>query len=169
MEFCKVIENRFSVREYDEKTVEEDVLQRILEVFRTSPTAKNRQPVRLIVVKDKDMLEKIDGISPCRYGATLAFLVCSDENEAWIDRKSHSRGEMDATIAATHIMLSCTNEGLGTCWVCLFDEDKTRALFELPDNIKPQCFIMAGYPKENTQPNERHTIRHELRDTVKII
>lgn len=42
MEFCKVIENRFSVREYDERAVEADVLQRILEVFRTSPTAKKQ-------------------------------------------------------------------------------------------------------------------------------
>lgn len=170
MDFNKVIQNRYSVRDFANIPVEDQKIQNILEVFRTAPTAKNQQPVRVYVVKDSDMLQKIDSVSKCRFGARLVFMVCSDKGEAWVDRTTnHNRGEMDASIAATHIMLSAVNEGLGTCWVCLFDGQKARELFELPENVVPECFIMAGYPGENAVPSERHTLRHELKDTVKII
>ncbi len=168
MDFSKVIENRWSVRDFSDRDVEEQKICNILEVFKSAPTAKNMQPVRLIAVQG-DSLNIVDEVSPCRYGAKLAFLVCSDESVSWKDKNNKSRGEMDATIAATHIMLAAANEGLGSCWVCLFDKEKTIELFNLENNIEPHCFMMVGYPSDKAVPADRHTIRNDLKDVVKYI
>ena len=59
MEFNDVIRERFSVRQFDERPIEEEVLQRILEAGRIAPTAANKQPWRVSVIRSGEGLEKI--------------------------------------------------------------------------------------------------------------
>ncbi len=162
MNFNDVINNRWSVRAFANVPVEKEKLQSIIDTTITAPTAKNMQPVHTYVITNADMLKKVDDISACRYGATAVFAVCYNTDECWTNDKGDSRGEMDASIAATHIMLAATNEGLGTCWVCLFDEDKLRDALKLPQNEKPVCLIMVGYTADTARPSERHTTRKPL-------
>ena len=169
MEFNEVIQSRWSVRSFDGKKVEKEKTERILSVARTAPTAKNMQPVRILCVQSSEGLEKLNKISPCIYGAPLVFVVCSDESRCWVSSAGKSRGEMDASISATHIMLAAANEGLGSCWVCMFDEKRLAREFELPENVVPQCLIIVGYPAKDAAPSERHNDRLPLSETVKFI
>lgn len=169
MEFNDVINARYSVRSFDSRSVEQSKVERILETAKTAPTAKNMQPVFTLCIQSESALEKLNGISPCIYGAPLVFAVCSDENRCWVSPTGKSRGEMDASIAATHIMLSAVNEGLGTCWVCMFDADRLSEEFDIPENIKPQCLIAVGYPSSSASPSERHTERRPLSESVRHI
>lgn len=169
MEFYDVLKSRWSVRSFDDRKVEQDKIDRILNVARTAPTAKNMQPVRILCAVSDNALEKLNSISPCIYNAPLVFIVCSDNSACWTSPQGKSRGEMDASIAATHIMLAAANEGLGSCWVCMFDPQKLSKEFGLTENIVPQCLIVVGYPSSNAKPADRHFDRLPLSETVKYV
>lgn len=59
MELLEIAKKRHSVRKYTKKEIEQEKLNKILEAAHVAPTAANMQPVRLLVVKSKDGLEKV--------------------------------------------------------------------------------------------------------------
>lgn len=59
MELLEIAKKRHSVRKYTGKEIEQEKLDKILEAAHVAPTAANMQPVRLIVVKSKEGLEKV--------------------------------------------------------------------------------------------------------------
>ena len=116
MEFEKVVKDRFSVRMFQDKMVDDAIIKKILEVGRLAPTAKNLQPQKIYVVRSKNGIEKIDKVTRCRYGAPVCLLVCSNKDVAWAIG-DYSSYEMDASIVATMMMLEATNLGVDNIWI----------------------------------------------------
>lgn len=63
------------------------------------------------------------------------------------DGKDHC--DIDVAIAVTHLMLSAEEQGLGTCWVGNFDEEKCKEIFDCPSHIEPIALIPIGYAEES--------------------
>lgn len=123
MNFLDIAKTRYSVRSYKDKRVEKEKLEQILEAAHVAPTAANLQPVRLLVVQEKEGLDKISEAANI-YSAPLAIIVCSDHLIAWkrpFDNKQTT--DIDASIVTDHMMLEATELGLGTVWVCYFKPD----------------------------------------------
>lgn len=163
MEFENVIRSRHATRKFNNTRVDQEKLEKILEAGRLAPTAKNIQPVKIIVVEDN--LEGIDKASPCRYQAPTVLLVCGDKAQAF-QKGEHSTYEMDSVIVATHMMLEATNLGISNIWIEMFDEKILRDEFHLEDNLIPVCLIPIGYEDENCPPSPNHLKRKELKDLV---
>ncbi|MFQ6097645.1 MAG: nitroreductase family protein, partial [Armatimonadota bacterium] len=53
MTVFEAIQQRYSVRKYEDRPVEDDKLQRIMEAARLAPSARNRQEWRYVVVRDE--------------------------------------------------------------------------------------------------------------------
>ena len=165
MDFINIAKSRSSVRDYNNKKVEPEKLEKILEAAHVAPTAANLQPVHLIVVQSEEGLAKI-GKAANIYGASLAIIVCADHDKAWVrpfDGKQ--TGDIDASILTDHMMLQATELGLGTVWVCYFKPDVlrkeftldpkiVREEFELPDNLEPINILVIGYSDE--EPADRN-------------
>ena len=81
MDFINIAKSRSSVRDYNNKKVEPEKLEKILEAAHVAPTAANLQPVHLIVVQSEEGLAKI-GKAANIYGASLAIIVCADHDKA---------------------------------------------------------------------------------------
>ncbi|HEX9262373.1 MAG TPA: nitroreductase family protein, partial [Candidatus Bathyarchaeia archaeon] len=62
MDFFEVVRNRRSIRKYQEKSVEKEKLERILEAARLAPSAMNRQPYQIFIVSNKEILSKISTV-----------------------------------------------------------------------------------------------------------
>ena len=157
MDFIEIAKKRYSVRSYQNKKVEEEKLQKILEAAYVAPTAANLQPVRLIVVQSNEGLAKI-GKGANLYGAPLAVIVCADHGKAWVrpfDKKQ--TGDIDASILTDHMMLQATELGLGSVWICYFKPDVIRKEFGLPDNLEPINILAVGYSDEEPADPERHS------------
>ena len=60
MDFMELAKRRCSVRAYEDRKVEPEKLERILEAARIAPTAKNLQPVKLLAVQSGEGLEKVE-------------------------------------------------------------------------------------------------------------
>ena len=74
MNFLDIAKTRYSVRSYKDKRVEKEKLEQILEAAHVAPTAANLQPVRLLVVQEKEGLDKISEAANI-YSAPLAIII----------------------------------------------------------------------------------------------
>ena len=121
MDFLTLAKKRCSVRQYQDKPVEQEKLDLILSAGRVAPTAANKQPQRIVVIQSAEGLEKLKKAANV-YGAPLAMIVCADHQSSWkrpFDGKDAA--DIDATIVTTHMMLQAAGLGLGSIWVCFFD------------------------------------------------
>ena len=156
MNFLDNAKKRYSVRSYKSQKVEQEKLDLILEAARVAPTAANLQPVRLIVVQEKEGLAKIEKAANI-YNAPLAEIVCADHSTAWtrpFDKKQ--TGDIDASILTDHMMLQASELGLGTVWVCYFKPDILSQEFNLPENLEPVNILVIGYADEEPADPDRH-------------
>lgn len=162
-----MIETRSSVRAFSDRPVADEVLNKLLEAGRIAPTAGNRQPQRILVVKSAEGLQKMSECTPCRYGAPVVLVVCYDpaeENTNFIDDEM-GYGQIDASIVLTHIMLKATELGLGTTWVGLFKNSLLRKNFNIPEQYRIVSLMPVGYPKGNTPASDNHGKRFALEHT----
>ena len=156
MNFLDNAKKRYSVRSYKSQKVEQEKLDLILEAARVAPTAANLQPVRLIVVQEKEGLAKIEKAANI-YNAPLAVIVCADHSTAWtrpFDKKQ--TGDIDASILTDHMMLQASELGLGTVWECYFKPDILSQEFNLPENLEPVNILVIGYADEEPADPDRH-------------
>lgn len=171
MDFLKLAAERFSVRKFQKKSVEQEKIDLILKAAQLAPTAVNYQPQMIYLIKSEESLEKIEKLAPT-YDAPLVFLICADENLTWKSKMEpgYSTGEMDASIVTTHMMLEAWELGIGSVWVRLFDSRKVAKIFDLPKNIKPICLLPVGYAAEDCKPYAPwHNVFRPIKDFTKII
>ena len=101
-----------------------------MEAARVAPTACNFQPQRILVLDNKESLEKLKKCTPYHFHAPLALVVCYDKTTSWKRKDGDDMGEVDAAIVTTQMMLETENIGLGTTWVGYFDKAELVKEFE---------------------------------------
>jgi nitroreductase len=154
----KLIKTRRSVRSYKSDPIPRGVLEQLLEAMRWAPSAANMQPWYFYAVNNK---EKIEALSAATHGqdfvaqAPLVFVVCADPERS--AQMLGARGRdfyclQDSALAAQNLALVAHANGLGTCWVGSFDEDKTRRVLEIPDSLRPVAIVPCGYPANAEEP-----------------
>ena len=62
---------------------------------------------------------------------------------------------IDLAIAIDHITLCAAAEGLGTCWIGAFDEEKVRAILGIPSHIRVVALLPLGHPTDPTPAEKR--------------
>ena len=156
MDFIELAKRRCSVSAYEDRKVEPEKLERILEAARIAPTAKNLQPVKLLAVQSREGLEKV-GKAANIYGAPLAIIVCADHQRAWTRPFDGKRStDIDASILTDHMMLEATELGLGSVWICFFKPDVLREEFSLPEHLEPVNILAVGYASGAPASPDRH-------------
>ncbi len=145
-----LIEKRKSIRSYKPQDVEEEKLNYILQAFRKAPSAKNLQPWKLIIVKDK---KKISDLSIACNNQTflseapILIVACAKEDEAYGVMGGYMNSyPVDIALALEHLILAATEKGLGTCWIGAFKEKLVKDLLDVPDNIRVVAITPVGYP-----------------------
>lgn len=171
MGFLQLAQDRYSVRKYSTKKVEDEKIAKMLEAAKAAPTAANKQPQRIYVIKSDEAINKINKSTSCLYGAPLAFLVCYDNEISWkrekYDNKDH--GEIDASIIVSSLMYEAEELGLGNVWVCHFDPESIINEFDLPSNIIPSSILTVGYAADESKPSPMHGARHSSEEIVKFV
>ncbi|MBR6521577.1 MAG: nitroreductase family protein [Oscillospiraceae bacterium] len=161
MTFMELAKSRYSVRGFSDAPVEEEKLAAILEAGRIAPTACNNQPQHIYVAKSADAIAKLRTISPCTYNSNLILIVCYDTAV----QAAHF-GEQDASIVCTHMMLEAWEQGVGSCWVGMFNAEELVKAFDLPENIRPIALLPLGYAAEGVQPAPLHTAYRDYAATI---
>lgn len=173
MDFLELTRQRYSERFFDStKMVEQEKIDRILEAARLSPTAANKQPQRLFVLKSKEALQKAQSASfSSLYGAPVVILLCYDLDSVWHNQHEtllpdYNSGEQDCGIVATQMMYAAEEQGVHTIWIRGFDAGALQRVFELPANMIPAMMLPIGYPSANSAPSPKHFERKALEEIV---
>ena len=168
MDFLNFAKDRFSVRKFTDKPVEKELCDKILEAARIAPTGCNYQPVRILVINTAESIEKLKGCTKCHFGASTAFLVCSNTDESWKRPYDGAlSAPVDAAIVTTHMMLEAHSLGLGCCWVMHFNPAVMKETFNIPEGIEPIALLVMGYPAEDASPLPLHST-YRLMDEIVI-
>jgi nitroreductase len=166
--FLEIAAKRYSVRDFLDKPVEEEKLKSVLEAGRIAPSAANYQPWHFIVIRDRETITKVGEAYPRKWfvEAPVVIIVCGDHDKSWKRGDGKDFADVDIAITVDHMTLAAAESGLGTCWVCNFDEKKVSRIFNLPAAIEPIVLLPLGYPGESTDPSSRHNVRKDLDSIV---
>lgn len=173
-EFLNLVKKRQSVRGYLPRLVEQDRLDRCLEAARLAPSACNAQPWVFIVVDDAGIKNRLADLTSDRWlplnhwtkQAPVHIVVVVEAANltsrmgAWVKQRDFAW--MDVAIAAEHFCLQATAEGLGTCMLGWFKEDKVRLLLNIPEGKRIGLIITLGYPADTK-------IRPKIRKAQKAV
>lgn len=172
MNFSELARSRYSVRKFEDRPIEREKLDLILEVGNIAPTGHNNQPQRIYVIQSEEKIKKLNELSRCIFGAKTVLLFTYNTEEDWknpLERGVHS-GVQDVSIVATHIMLAAYELGIGTCWVNYFANSRLEKELKLPENERAVLLMPMGYPAEDAAPLEKmHGVFKNIDETVRFI
>lgn len=161
MEIFEAISNRRSIRKYEDREIEDEKINKILEAGRLAPSAGNRQEWKFIVVKDKETRKKfIEAANNQEFvgNASIILVACAMEPD-YIMPCGQYAYTVDLSISMSFMMLEATDQGLGSCWLGAFDEDKVKELLNIPEDIRVVAVTTLGYPDEEPIQRPRKTMK----------
>jgi nitroreductase len=179
MDIFDAMRIRESCRAYQtDKPIEKEKLEKVLEMATLAPSAGNGQPGRFVVVTQRDTLENLAaltqgmgintwvGQAPCIIAVweQIADRMVARYTQRYIDR---GWPLVDIGLATENLCLSATAQGLGTCILGWFEEEKAKALLGIPAHNRLALLITIGYPKEPTEPRAKK--RLPLEEVVRFI
>ena len=151
MNVFEAIKTRRSVRSYQDKPVEPEKLQQILEAARLAPSASNSQDWKFIVVQDPQTRQAL--AKACHNQAFIAqapvVIAACSTNPTRLMASGQSAAAVDLAIAVDHITLAATELGLGSCWIGAFDAPAVAKLLAVPADAVVVHVLPLGYPAES--------------------
>jgi nitroreductase len=164
----EIITNRRSIRSFLPDEIEPEKIEYILDAFRKAPSAKNLQPWKLILVKDK--VKRNDLSIACNnqmflMQAPIIIVGCAKEDEAYGVMGGYMNSyPIDIAIALEHLILAATEMGLGTCWIGAFKEKLVKDILGIPENVRVVALTPLGYPSQDSDTPKRG--RKSISDVV---
>ena len=168
MSFLDIAKTRQSCRSYDSaRAVEKEKIDAILKAAQLSPSACNGQPYHITVCTDETALEVAKactgmGMNKFALGAPV-LLVISEENYIasaafGAKVKKNDYRSIDIGIACAYITAEATSQGLGSCILGWFDDEKIRTICGLDKPVR--LVITIGYAVEGDtlRPKKRKEI-----------
>ena len=163
MNFYEIAQTRQSCRSYDaQKAVEEEKISAILESARLSPSACNGQPYHLSLCRGenaKEVAKATMGMGMNKFAADAPVLLVISEKPyvksaaVGAKIKNNDYRSIDIGIAAAYITAEAAAQGLGTCILGWFDDDKIRKICNLDGAVR--LVITIGYAKADDKLREK--------------
>ena len=156
MNFSEIAQIRQSCRAYDEnRPVEQDKLDVILESVRLAPSACNGQPYHLTVCRGetaKQVAAATQGMGMNKFASQAPVLIVISEKPyvksaaLGAKVKGNDYRSIDIGIAAAYLTAEAAAQGLGSCILGWLDDEKIRKICNLDAPVR--LVITLGYAKE---------------------
>ncbi len=166
MTFLELAEERYSCRYFSQQAVEQEKIDAILKAAQAAPTAVDKQPFKIFLAAD-EKAAAVREAGRIRFVTPLILIVGADPGQAWI-RKEDGRNfaDVDAAIAATHIMMEVQDLGLGTVWVGHFDAQGLKRAYPQMKDLDLLAVFPIGYPSADAEPSDMHAQRKPVSEMV---
>lgn len=168
MTFLELAKERYSVRSFKNQPIEEEKMNAILEAANFAPTACNKQPQKIYVVKSEEARAKLKEVTPCTFDAPVILVIGFDKTRDWKNKRmpGYSSGETDAAIICTHMMFEAWEQGIGSCWVGMFNAQEVAEALNLPETMQVTALLPIGYAADDAEPAALHSTYREMTDMV---
>ncbi len=145
----KIINNRRSVRKFQDKKVESTKIDKLLRAAMQAPSAANQQPWEFIVVQDELIMSEIANThtySALAKSAPLVIVLAANLKRMRVPTAL----PQDLGACTQNILLEVVNQGLGATWVGVHPSEQyieyIQKLLKMPKDIIPYNIIVIGYP-----------------------
>lgn len=149
---------RRSIRNYTDEKVSDEIIDRIVRAGMFAPSAGNQQAWEFVVVRNRQVLDKLSEVSPYATPlkkANIAILVLGNKT-----LKYPQYLEQDLSAATQNILLQITEEGLGGVWLGVAPEKDRMELVKNSLNLKedsiPFAIVPFGYSAEKEKVVDRY-------------
>jgi nitroreductase len=167
----KLIQERCSVRDWIDKPVPEDMVNKILEAGRAAPIGCNLDHLKFVVLRDPQEIEMI--WSDIHVKNAVVIVLCYDSRIAKAvgqDKLVPQNPGYDAAAAADHMLLIAHALGLGGVWLSkMVDSENTKDTgnefkqkYGLPDYIEVALHIAIGWPALGTIKTKRMPLKNMI-------
>lgn len=164
MDFFEIIQNRHSIRNFLDKPVAPELIERILQAANRAPSAGNLQAYEIFLIQGQ---KQRAALAQAAFGqefllqAPVSFVFCT--HPARSEWRYSQRGTslytiQDATIACTFALLAAADLGLGSVWVGAFDEQEVSRAIGNPTGLYPVAILPVGYPAGEPTIKPRRTL-----------
>ena len=170
----QVILARRSVRRFDGRPVERELLRSCVDAARLAPSAENVQPWRFLVIDDPALKARLaegafSGVyRVTRWAEKAPVLVVLF---AELDILANRLGKrvtgidyylLDLGIAGEHFCLQAAELGLGTCWIGWFSPGGVRKALGTPRRLRPAALFAVGYSAHERMPEKKRRVLDEI-------
>ena len=149
----KAIVSRRSIRRFQQKKIDPEILKKMVNAARLAPSAANLQPLEFFIVDDKDLCNKVfettswagyikPAWKPNKTERPVAYIIIlvKDKNNPWYLR--------DASFATENMVLTAESNDIGSCILCKIDRQEIRKILKIPENIIIDSLVALGYKAE---------------------
>ena len=165
--FIELLKKRRSIRQFQDKPVEQEKIDTLVEAMLRSPSSRSLNPWEFVIVTDSQLLDALAQSKPHGSSfvknAPLAVVVCADpgKSDVWIE---------DCSIATLILHLEAADLGLGSCWVQIrmrkhsegvSSENYIKQLLGLKDEMVVEAIVAIGYGKEEKDGHPDSSLLYE--------
>ncbi|MDO4525669.1 MAG: nitroreductase family protein [Bacteroidales bacterium] len=172
MDLLAFLESRATVRQYSDKEVSKELINRLLDVAGHASTTGNMQLYSVVVTRDA---EKKKALAPTHFNqptftnAPVAITFCADFNRfvKWCEESGAEPGydnefsfftaAIDTLLLAQTFAIAAESEGLGICYLgtTTYTAESISKILNLPKRVVPITTITVGYPKSKPTKTDR--------------
>ena len=165
MDVNDAVRSRLTVREYKPDPVPDEVVHKLLEAGRLSPSSQNLQPWHFVVVRNGETIRRLGELAaqgPFIGDAPMALVIVTDDTP---------RAQLDAGRALQQMELVAWEEGMGTCFVGIRQAEQSqaiKALLGIPDHLVLLTILPFGYRKNVNMGRLGRRNRRSLADVAHV-
>jgi nitroreductase len=164
VETWDAIRSRRDVRDFSDRPLARDDLERILEAGRRAPSSRNSQPWDFVLVTDRGQLAELAQVwrgagHVARSAATVALILPDVEER-------RETLFFDAGQAVLSMMIAAADLGIGSGHAAVADQELARRVLGLPADRICAHLVPLGYPAERALRPLRQPDRRPLDDVV---
>ncbi len=161
MEFYDLVDQRRSIRSFTDQPVSDESLKRIAKAVQDAPTACNRQPFKILAIRNPEKRAAIRAVCNQDFIGRSPVILVALGNEAEVWRRPVTDEPVlgiDLGIAFEHAVLAAANEGLGCCWVCWYEVEKMNRVLGVEAPWSVVALAPLGYPGAMPPKNKRKNL-----------
>lgn len=167
MELIELMRNRRSVRQFTGERVPDEKVEKVVQAALLSASGKATRPWEFIVVRDKEMIQKLSecrpGVSKTIAGADVAIVVAADAEKTgiWVE---------DCSIAMANMYLMAEEQGVGGCWIHCRERETPDGgntekylceLLGIPEGYRVLSMFVFGVPASHPDAYELDQLKTE--------
>ena len=166
METWDAIRSRRNVRSYQDRPIDVQVLEQILEAARRAPSSMNQQAWDFVVVTERERLRDLSQAwrhaqHVAGSAATVALVAPASS-----DPEERETFQLDLGQAAMSILLAAADQGIGSCHAAVEDQAMAREVLGLPTDRECMWLIALGYPADRPLAPVRRPTRRPFDEVV---
>lgn len=159
METLETIAKRCSVRDYLDKPVPREMLEKLVDAGRRAPTARAIEPWEFVVVTDRKKLDEMAGFistGPFLKHATACIVIFCQDVKYFLE---------DGSAATENILLVAADLGLGACWIAGDKKEYCPTVLRLlgvPAGFRLVSLIAVGWAANPVRQHKKRKLSEVL-------